>query len=120
MQKLVVPNTPFEDYHAKGLDEGMLYHFYNRELKYNVKEFGDLINTVAPIHVKQDSLTHNLIAKFVRMDGETEDCAAYGDTLMYNGIKLRQAFAATGYNDEVRYFQDFGSRMYFMENLKEV
>jgi alpha-galactosidase len=120
MQKLVVPNTPFEDYHAKGLDEGMLYHFYNRELKYNVKEFGDLINTVAPIHVKQDSLTHNLIEKFVKMDGETEDCAAYGDTLMYNGIKLRQAFAATGYSDEVRYFQDFGSRMYFMENLKEV
>lgn len=39
----------------------------------------------------------------------------YGDTLMYHGVKLKQAFAATGYSEDVRHFQDFGSRMYFME-----
>ena len=71
---------------------------------------------VSPVHLKQDSLAHNLVAKFVKMDGETEDCYAYGDTLMYHGVKLRQAFSGTGYNDVVRYFPDFGSRMYFMES----
>ena len=115
MQKLVKPNTMFEYYKAKGLKEDACYHFYNRILKYNVKEFGDLVNTVAPIHIKQDSLLHNVIAKFVKMDGETEDTSVYGDTLMYHGIKLKQAFAATGYNEETRYYPDFGSRMYFME-----
>jgi hypothetical protein len=30
-------------------------------------------------------------------------------------LKLKQAFAANGYNDEVRFFQDFGSRLYFMK-----
>lgn len=115
MQKLVVPNSRFEYFKAKGLDEDIKYHFYNRHLKYNVKEFGDLVNTVAPIHIRQDSLLHNIVAKFVKIDGETEDLYAYGDTLMYAGVHLKQAFAGTGYNDNVRHYQDFGSRIYFME-----
>lgn len=115
MQKLVAPNTQYHKYQAKGLNETWKYHFYNRELKYNVKNFGDLVNTVSPIHIKQDSLAHNVIAKFVKMDGELEDYHIYGDALMYHGVKLKQAFGGTGYSDQVRYFQDFGSRMYFME-----
>ena len=49
------------------------------------------------------------------MDGETEDVYAYGDMLMYGGVRLKQAFAGTGYNDQVRFYPDFGSRIYFME-----
>jgi alpha-galactosidase len=70
---------------------------------------------VSPIHIKQDSLVHDVVAKFVKMDGETEDYVISGDTLMYAGVKLKQAFGGTGYNNEVRYFQDFASRVYFME-----
>ena len=36
-----------------------------------------------------------------------------------SGVKIHQAFAGTGYNDETRYFQDFGSRIYFMEQVEE-
>ena len=115
MQKLVTPNTQFGYYKAKGLMPDVPYHFYNRFLKYNIKEFGDLVNTVAPIHIKQDSLVHNMVSKFVKMDGETEDYHVYGDALMYSGVKLKQTFGGTGYNNEVRYFQDFASRLYFME-----
>ena len=115
MQKLVTPNTQFGYYKAKGLMPDVPYHFYNRFLKYNIKEFGDLVNTVAPIHIKQDSLVHNMVSKFVKMDGETEDYHVYGDALMYSGVKLKQSFGGTGYNNEVRYFQDFASRLYFME-----
>ena len=115
MQKLAVPNSRFLVYKAKGLNPEMEYHFYNKEKKYNIKEFGDLINMVAPFHIKQDSLAHNMIAKFVKMDGELEDVIANGDTLMYGGVHLKQGFAGTGYNNEVRFYQDFGSRMYFME-----
>ena len=115
MQDLVKPNWMYETYWAKGLNADTNYHFSNRSVKYNVKGFGDLINTVSPIHIKQDSLVQNIVAKFVKMDGETEDTYAYGDALMYSGVKLKQAFAGTGYNEEVRYFQDFASRIYFME-----
>jgi len=117
MQKLAVPNTQFHTYFPKGLSEEQLYHFYNRELKYDVRNFGDLVNMVSPIHIKQDSLLLDLVAKFVKMDGETEDLTAYGDVLMYGGVHLKQSFGGTGYNEEVRYFQDFGSRIYFMEQV---
>ena len=115
MQKLVAPNTQFDYYKAKGLDEEVEYRFTNRSLKFNIKEFGSLVNMVAPVHIKQDSLAHNLISKFVKLDGEKEDCTAYGDALMYGGVHLKQAFAGTGYNSEIRPFQDFASRIYFME-----
>ncbi|MCM1156269.1 MAG: alpha-galactosidase [Roseburia sp.] len=119
MQKLTAPNVAYGCYKPKGLLPECLYHFYNRNLKYNVKEFGDLVNTVAPIHVKQDSLLHNVIARFVKLDGETEDCYAYGDALMYGGVKLKQSFGGMGYNNEVRYFPDFASRLYFMETTNQ-
>lgn len=119
LQRLVVPNTAYGYYQAKGLASDQVYHFYNRILKYDLKGFGDLVNTVSPVHIKQDSLAHNLIAKFVKMDGEIEDTYAYGDTLMYHGVKLKQSFAGTGYNNDVRYFQDFCARLYFMEKTEE-
>lgn len=114
MQELVKPNTQFEQFFAKGLDEKKRYRFFNRDLKYNVKEFGDLVNTASPIHIKQDSLLHNIVAKFVSMPGERENYSASGSVLMA-GVKLNQAFSSTGYDENTRYFQDFSSRMYFIE-----
>lgn len=119
MQKLAVPNAPFAYYRAKGLDADARYHFYNRRLRYNVKEFGDLVNTISPVHIRQDSAVHNLVAKFVKLDGETEDLYAFGDVLMYGGVRLKPGFAGTGYDENVRYFPDFGSRLYFMEKAEE-
>ena len=115
MQKLSIPNMSAGYYFAKGLRTEWKYHFYNRALKYNVKDFGDLVNMVSPVHIKQDSTVHQLVAKFIKMDGEAEDYELYGDALMYAGIRLKQNFAGTGYNNEVRYYPDFGARMYFME-----
>lgn len=117
MQELVVPNTQFHQYYPKGLDKKSKYSFNNREMRYNIKEFGDLVNTVSPIHIKQDSLMHNVLAKHVTMPGETEQYIASGSVLM-GGVKLKQAFAATGYNENTRYFQDFASRIYFMEGVE--
>ncbi len=114
-QKLVVPNDSYACYQAKGLEEETCYHFYNRKLTYNLKAFGGLVNLVSPIHIRQDSLVEAIAAKFVKLDGETEDCLVYGDELMYHGIKLKQAFGSVGYGSETRIFQDFASRMYFME-----
>lgn len=117
MQREVQPNFMFAKFEAKGLDPEKTYHFFGQQRKYNIKEFGDLVNTVAPIHIKQDSLVHNALAKFIKMDGETEDCICSGDMLMYEGVKLKQGFVATGYSDEVRHFPDYASRLYFMEEM---
>jgi alpha-galactosidase len=116
LQVLTEPNTAFSQYFPKGLLPDEKYHFYNFERKVSIKPFGDLVNMISPIHIKQDSLVHNIVDKFVKMPGEVENYVSYGDVLM-SGVKLKGAFAGTGYDENTRFFQDFSSRMYFMEKV---
>jgi len=114
MRALTYPNDPQDIFAPKGLDEGAVYHMHGRELSWDLRDFGDLVNTSAPIHVRQDSALHNTLAKFVHMDGEKEDVTATGSVMMA-GVKLHQAYGATGYSGDVRHFPDFASRLYFLE-----
>ena len=116
-QKEVKPNAPFLDYHAKGLDPLKKYHFYSKESKVTIKMFGDLVNGVTPIHIKQDGFLHGLIDKFVTPKGDAEDYTAYGDALMNAGVGLKPAFSSTGFDMEgsVRIMHDYNARLYFME-----
>ena len=116
MQELTQPNHPTDRYFPKGLDASTRYEFMNRSMRYNILGFGDLVNTVSPVHIKQDSLVHQVLAKCVTMPGEIESYRASGSVLMA-GVKLTQGFAATGYSEETRYFPDFASRMYFMKQI---
>ncbi len=118
LQVLAEPNTMFTQYFPKGLDPERKYRFYNIEQKMEIKPFGDLVNMVSPVHIKADSLLHNVANKLIKMPGETEDYRASGSVLM-SGVKLQGAFAGTGYDENTRYFQDFSSRMYFMESVEE-
>jgi alpha-galactosidase len=117
LQKEVTPNSVFGSFRTKGLDGGRRYHFTNRRRTFNIKEFGDLINMISPIHIKKDSLLHNMIAKVKKMPGEIEDCTAYGDVFNHAGVKLKQGFGGAGYNEEVRLFQDYASRMYLWKEV---
>ena len=119
-QKEVRPNAPFLDYHAKGLDPLKKYHFYSTESKVSIKMFGDLVNGVTPIHIKQDGFLHGLIDKFVTPKGDKEDYTAYGDALMYAGVGLKPAFSSTGFDMEgsVRIMHDNNARLYFMEEVQ--
>ena len=115
LQELVQPNTQAERFFARGLDPEKTYHFYNVSQRVDVKQFGSLVNTLSPIHIKQDSMMHNIVAKAVRLNGEAEDVTATGDVLMSTGIALKPAFSGTGFNENVRVFPDFSLRMYFIE-----
>ena len=118
IQDLTVPNTQYHRFVARGLDPEKIYHFGNVPRSVNVKRFGSLINTMAPVHVKQDSIIHGIIDRVVKMPGETEDVTASGSALMNAGVKLKQAFSGTGYSEDVRFFADFFSRLYFIEEVK--
>ncbi len=115
--KLCVPNAFYKKIRTVGLDENTDYHVFNVQLKHNIKQFGGLINQVSPIRIKQDSFVQNTIARFYKMNGEVEDYIVSGTTLNNAGLKLTQAFGGTGYNDDTRLFQDFASRMYFIEAI---
>lgn len=117
LQKEVTPNYSYGKFRTKGLNPGKRYHFTNRQQIFNIKEFGDLINMISPVHIKKDSLAHNIIAKVKKMPGELEDTTAYGDVFNNAGIKLKPGFGSTGYDNEVRLFQDNASRMYLWEEI---
>ena len=118
-QELTKPNTLTEYYRAQGLDPDRTYKLYNVAGKVNIKLFGSLINTMAPIHVKQDSLLHSIIARVVKMGDEKEEFTAKGSVFMQNGVRLSQSYNGTGFNDKTRLFPDFSSRMYFIMAVDE-
>ena len=119
LQELSEPNTGAHRFVARGLDPALRYRFCNLPAQVDVKLFGSLINTMAPFHVKQDSAVHDLIAKFVKMNGESDVYTLSGSALMNAGVSLSQSFSGTGYNDKVRLFPDFASRLYLIEALDE-
>ena len=115
LQKLNTPNMAYEIYRARGLDPDGYYHFYNTPHKVNIKEFGDLINTASPVHIKQGSLVQSIIARYYKLDGEKEQMAMFGGALMEAGAKLSPAYTGTGFNDKTRVFSDYAARVYYME-----
>ena len=118
LQEKVTPNWQSEIFQTYGLSDRKKYHFYNIEQKIDVRKFGDLINTSTPVHIKNGSIAQNVVAKFVKMSGETEDYCVSGSVLNHAGVRLKQGFSSTGYNEKTRYFQDFDSRLYYIEEVK--
>ena len=115
LQELTVPNMQAQRLFAAGLDKSKTYRLYNIPDRVDIRQFGSLINTVAPIHVKQDSLVHNVIAKAVKMNSENENMTVSGDVLLHTGVALKPAYGGTGFNENVRIFPDFAARLYFLE-----
>ena len=115
--ELSVPNDFRGVLSVTGLDPKKTYRVTNVPIRHDLKEFGNLVNMVSPVHVKPNSLLHNTISKFVHMDGESEDYTLSGETLNHAGIVLQQNFGGTGYEGQTRLFQDFASRMYFFEEV---
>ena len=112
MQVLVHPNTQANILYPRGLSEDSKYRMTGRDLQFDIRLFGGLVNYVAPVHIRQDGFLHSVIAKFYKIPGENEEHIMYGDAMMYGGVHLRCGFAGCGYSDQMRYYPDFGSRIY--------
>ncbi|MBR0373393.1 MAG: alpha-galactosidase [Mogibacterium sp.] len=119
LQELVVPNTQYTAYQAAGLDPTRRYSVSNIPHAQNIMRFGDLINMKSPVHIRQNSHTHYAISKRIDMPGEKEEHETLGSVLMKAGIRLQPGFSGSGYDGTVRYFQDFSSRVYYIEALPE-
>ena len=119
VQDNVKPHTSQINLRTRGLNDNYKYHFYNQQFRVNVKDFGDLINMVSPIHIKKDSFLHNMVAKFYKINGEKEDYIVGGDVLNNAGVSLSQSFAGTGIGEGTRVYKDYDSRIYFIEKVEE-
>ncbi len=114
LQKQTIPNLQTGFVRPKGLSPSLLYSFKSEPFSMDIREFGDLINTVAPVHIKQDSVAHAMLARVVKMQGEVEELTAYGDSLTEAGVRLAPAYVSTGLNERTRVFPDYSARLYFM------
>ena len=119
LQEMVMPNYQYANFRGAGLDPELRYRFLNIPEEIDIRLFGSLINTQLPVNIRQRSFMHNAIAQFYRMDGEREDHTVSGSTLMNAGVSLQPGFSATGFNGDVRFYQDFSSRLYFMTAIEE-
>lgn len=116
--KIAPTNPPSDILMTIGLDDDKLYKITTRQQAFNIKVFGDLINRVLPVTVKQDGKIHDMLANNFSLKSEQETYTAYGDLLNNCGIKLSQQFSGSGYNDQIRVMLDFGSRLYVIESIE--
>ncbi|MBR2524313.1 MAG: alpha-galactosidase [Clostridiales bacterium] len=119
LQLAAVPNSQSAVIHPAGLDGDTLYDVRGRDITFSILEFGSLINTSSPVHIRPEGQNHHIIDKFVRMSSEKEEHTMYGDAIMNAGIHLKSAFAAVGYNDNVRFYQDYASRIYTITSVEK-
>ena len=57
------------------------------------------------------------VGKYKMLDNATTDVIASGE-ILNQGLKLKQQFMGTYYNDKTRILGDFGSMMYHIEQIK--
>ena len=102
-----------------GLDEDKQYRYFMKDEKLDLSRFGPHVNSVSPIHVKEDSFLLHLLSKFKQMDTEKFEGEASGKFILSGGVELPAQWHATGYNEKVAYLGDFGSRIYAAEPIEK-
>ena len=109
------PNKAYLKFRTRGLKDELTYRVKNCKVPVDIRDFGSLVNTVSPIHLKEDSLLIDVAARFVNFNCEKDEFIAKGSLLNNAGMKLSQGYAGTGFNDKTRIFKDYASRMYIFE-----
>ena len=99
------------------LDAFAKYKFETRRQSFSIKAFGGLINTVAPIHLKENGKLLELIANNHPLQSEQESYVLTGEMLAKCGVKLNQEWSSTGYDGTIRVMFDFGSRLYSIDKI---
>ncbi|MBQ7860247.1 MAG: GH36 C-terminal domain-containing protein, partial [Faecalibacterium sp.] len=115
----LTPNSETPPLRLKGLDPQQCYRLEVRPELMDVRDFGSLINHVLPVRVNSSGLLVRTVAQHYMMPAETEQYEAWGDLLMYAGLKQFQRFTGTGYTDEVRMMPDYAARLYRLQAKTE-
>lgn len=118
-QKESRPNNDYLALKTMGLADDKVYEVANRQVHVNIKAFGSLINTMAPIHVKQDGIIHGIIARHYKMHGEKDEAVATGSILNNCGVRLNPDYGGTGYGEDTRMFRTNDARLYVFAEVEE-
>ncbi len=117
-QTLNTPNAGADVLRIPIADPEATYAITPRKERISLRLFGDLINRVSVIKLKNDSPLERIVTDKISLESEMEYYIVPGDVLAYGGIKLNQQFSGTGYDKETRVIGDFGSRLYHCKKMQ--
>ncbi len=116
-QKLAKPSPAFEKLVVKSVESDEMYHITNVKQRLPLKRFGHLISHALPIKLNTNGWVMRTIGKYKMLDNAIIDVIASGQ-ILNKGMKLKQQFMGTYYNDQTRIIGDFGSMMYVIKPVK--
>lgn len=104
---------------AYNLDGDSLYEYENRIEHIPLQRFGNLVNYISPVHLKEDGILFSLISKIKDMPTEHDHGFASGNVLLSMGPCLAQEWTGSGYNENIRLMGDFSSRLYVISKVEK-
>lgn len=102
---------------VKDTNRNELYRVKSFQQRLPLKRFGHLIALALPIKLNTEGFIMREVGKYKMLDNATTDEIASGE-ILNQGLKLKQQFMGTYYNDKTRIIGDFGSMMYHIEQIK--
>ncbi len=101
-----------------GLDEALDYEVVGREQYIAVGAFGSLVKHALPVKLNGEGAVMAMISSRYLFPMTEERYQAGGDLLNRAGLRLKQQFAGTGYNEHIRVLGDYGSRTYAIRAIE--
>jgi len=118
-QTLNEANAPSDILKVNEVNPDFTYLLIPRDQRINFRTFGNLINMVSPIAIKNEGMVQKILDDKYAFSSEIESYLVNGDVLSYAGIKLNQKFSGTGFDASTRVVGDFGSRLYIIKKVNE-
>jgi alpha-galactosidase len=114
----MTPNSEASPIRLVGLDPELCYDVCVRPEALDLREFGSLINHVLPVKVNSQGLLMHVVSDHYMLPTEQEQFRAWGDCLMEAGLRRKQSFTGTGYNQDIRMMPDYAARLYYLKAVE--
>ncbi|HCZ23980.1 MAG TPA: hypothetical protein DHV05_03885 [Acholeplasmataceae bacterium] len=116
-QKMVSASPGFDKLICLDVEADAMYHVANFKQRLPLKRFGHLISHALPIKLNTNGWVMRTIGKYKMLDNASIDQHVSGEILK-QGMKLKQQFMGTYYNDQTRILGDYGSMLYEIKKVK--
>ena len=102
---------------VKNIKPQEVYRIDSIQQTIEIRQFGHLISHALPIKLHPDGWLMTKINQRKQLENATEHYELCGQAML-NGIKLKQQFSGTYYNQETRILGDFGSQIYLIKKYE--